>query len=125
MATRKKSTSKKKTSKKGAVTSAHRATATKTRHELTARLREDLKATKEALKAANIAAREEIKLARAAAKAEISVLKDQLKTAHKREQALLTLGKQKAKEMLKAGEQWEKKQMARIRAIKSKRLGKT
>lgn len=115
----------KKTAKKGTAASSHKATATKTRHELTARLRADLKTTKEALKKANIAAREEIKLARAAAKAEIAVLKDQLKTAHKREQALLALGKQKAKEMLKAGEQWEKKQMARIRAIKSKRLGKT
>ncbi len=125
MPTKKKSTSKKKTAKKRSVAAAHKVTATKTRKELAIRLREDLKAAKEALKAANIAARKEINLAKAAAKAEAAVLKDQLAAARKREQVLLKLGKQKAKEMWKAGEQWEKKQMAKIKAIKSKRKGKS
>jgi hypothetical protein len=52
------------------------------------------------------------------------VLKDQLKAAHKREQALLKLTEQKTREMIKAGTAWERKQMAKIRAIKAKRSSK-
>ncbi len=113
-------TGKKSTTKKQSNTTAHKAAATHSRNELAARLKEDLKATKEALKAANSAAREEIRLAKAAAKAEIAVLKDQLMAARKREQALLKLGKLKAKAMWKAGEEWEKKQMANLKEIKNK-----
>ena len=120
MATRKKSTSKKKSTQSGPVSSTHKAAATRTRNELTARIKEDLKATQVALKAANKAAREEIRLAKAAAKAEIAVLKDQLKAAHKREQELLKVGELKVKAMWKAGEEWEKKQMAKLKSLRSK-----
>ena len=113
-------TGKKSTAKKRSTTTTHKAAATRSRNELAARLKEDLKATKQALKAANSAAREELKLARAAAKAEIAVLKDQLAVARKREQELLKLGELKAKAMWKAGEEWEKKQMARFKDIKNK-----
>ena len=110
----------KKTARKRSKTATHKAQATRSRHELTKRLKADLKAAKEALKAANQAARKELQLTKAAAKAEIAVLKDHLQHAHKREQALVKLGERKAKEMLKAGEQWERKQMAKIKSIKSK-----
>ena len=86
-------------------------------HALTAKLTQDLESTSAALRAARAAAREEIELARAAGQAEATVLKDQLKEALKREQALIKLGQNKAKIMLAAGEQWEKKQLARIRKI--------
>ena len=100
----KKKTARKKRSK----ISARKGAATRTRHELTKQLREDLRATK-------AAAREELKLAKSAAKAEIALLKEQLKAAQKREQALLKLAEEKAKLMWKTGEQWEKKQMAKIK----------
>ena len=100
--------------KKRSKISTRKGAATRTRHELTRQLREDLKAAK-------TAAREELKLAKAAAKAEISLLKEQLKAAQKREQALLKLAEQKVRMMWKAGEQWEKKQVAKIqKAFKHK-----
>lgn len=108
--------SKKKTStKKRSSTAVRKGMATKSRNDFTKQLRADLKASREALRAASAAAREELKLANAAAKAEIAVLKDQLAAVMKREKALLNISEQKAKMMWKAGEQWEKKQMAKIR----------
>jgi len=107
--------SKKKTStKKRSSTSTHKSTATRKRNELTRKLRVDLKASKETLRAASTAAREELKLAKAAAKAEIAILKDQLTAVMKREKALLKISEQKATMMWKAAEQWEKKQVAKI-----------
>jgi hypothetical protein len=105
---------KKQAPKKRSATSVKKGQATRKRHDLTRQLREDLKATKAALRLASASAREEIKLVNAAAKAEIAVLKDQLAAVMKREQALAKIGEQKAKLMWKAGEQWEKKQVAKI-----------
>ncbi len=101
-------------SRKRSATAVHKGVATRTRHDLNKQLRADLKAAKAALKAAGTAARAELKLARSAAKAEIAVLKDQLTAAGKREQALLKISEQKTKMMWKAGEQWEKEQVAKI-----------
>ena len=125
MAAIKSATVKKKTRSSTSRSSAgHKANATRKRHDLGNKLKQDLKAAREALRAANAAAREELKLANAAAKAEIAVLKDQLKAAHQREQALMKVAEQKTREMVKAGMQWEKKQMAKIRAIKPKKSSK-
>ena len=77
----------------------------------------NLKATKNTLKAANTSAREELKLAKAAAKAEITVLKDQLNSVIKREKALLKIAEQKTVMMVKAAEQWEKKQVSKIQKM--------
>ena len=85
-----------------------------------AKLKKDLQATKKALKSATKAANAELKLAKAAAKAEISVLRDQLAVAMKREEALRKLSQEKAKQMWKAGEQWEKKQLAKLKQSLSK-----
>ena len=112
MAIKKKTAAKKRSSTAKA---SHKRTATRTRNDLTKQLRADLKATRETLRAANAAAREELKLAKAAAKAEITVLKDQLNAVMKREKALRKISEEKAKMMWKAGEQWEKKQMAKIK----------
>ena len=115
MASKKKVASKKKAStKKRSTTAAHKRSATKKRNDLAKQLRADLKASRETLRGATAAAREELKLAKAAAKAEIAVLKDQLAAVMKREQALRKVSEQKAKMMWKAGEQWEKKQVAKI-----------
>jgi hypothetical protein len=123
MASKKKAVSKKKAArKKRTSVSARKSVATKTRNNLTKQLREDLRASKAALRAANAAAREELKLTRQAAKAEVALLKEQLAAAHKREQALLKVSEQKVKMMWKAGEQWEKKQLAKIqKAFRVKR----
>ena len=123
MASKKKAAKKKATSrKKRSKVTARKSVATRTRHDLTNRLKEDLKATRETLKAARAAAREEIKLTKAAAKAEIALLKEQLSVAQKREQALLKLGEQKAKMMWQAGTKWEKEQLAKIqKKLKTKR----
>lgn len=109
MASKKKASTKKRSSK-----AAHKGAATRTRNDLNRKLKEDLKATKEALRAAKTAAREEIRLAKAAAKAEIAVLKDQLAAVMKREKALLKVSEQKATMMWKAAEKWEKQQVAKI-----------
>ena len=108
-AVKKKATTRKKTS------STNRKTAATSRHALTDRLKQDLKATKKALSVARTAAREELKLARVAAKDEIAVLKDQLAVALKREKGLLKLSEQKAKKMFAAGERWEKIQLEKIK----------
>jgi hypothetical protein len=92
-----------------------RATADKSRKQLVTRLKKDLQASKKALQSASKAANAELKLAKAAAKAEINVLKDQLAAAIKREEALRKLSQDKAKLMWKAGEQWEKQQLAKIK----------
>ena len=103
--------------KKRSSTSAHKSAATRTRHDLTKKLKEDLKATREALKSARAAAREELMLTKAAAKAEIAVLKDHLQAAQKREQAIVKLAEQKAKMMWQTSAQWEKKQLAKIQKL--------
>lgn len=118
--TRTKMTTSKQRSGVSRASAAHKGVATRRRNDLTNQLRDDLKSSREALRAARAAAREELRLAKAAAKAEITVLKDQLKAAQKREQALLKLATEKTREMVKAGAQWEKKQIARIKAMKPK-----
>jgi len=105
---RKKAAVKKKTASRKKTTTKNRKTATTSRHALTARLKQDLEATKKAF-------REELKLVRVAAKDEIAVLKDQLTEALKREKGLIKLSEQKARKMLTAGERWEKKQLAKIK----------
>lgn len=99
----------------------NKAAAMRSRKTLVNKLKRDLQASKKALKSASKAAGAELKLARAAAKAEISVLKDQLAAALKREEALRKLSQEKAKLMWKAGEQWERQQLARLKkAFKKK-----
>ena len=93
-AVKKKATSRKKSS------STNRKTAATSRHALTARLKQDLIATKKALIVARNAAREELKLVRIAAKDEIAVLKDQLAAAMKREKELVKISEHKARKML-------------------------
>ena len=119
MATKKKTAAKKTTrSSRSRVSSPaeqHKAAADKSRKNLAVKLKKDLQATKKALSAATKAANAELKLAKAAAKAEMDVLKDQLATALKREEALRKLSQEKAKQMWRAGEQWEKKQLARLK----------
>lgn len=112
MAAKKKTPAKKRSS-----SSVLKGSVTRKRNELTKQLREDLKETKAAMRLARISAREEIKLAKAAAKAEIAVLKDQLASVMKREKALLQVGENKTKMMLKAAEQWEKKQVTKIQKM--------
>lgn len=126
MASKKKTAKKKTTSrKKKSRVSTRKGVATRKRHDLTNKLKEDLKATKETLRAARTAAREELKLAKAAAKAEIALLKEQLSVAQKREQALMKIGEQKAKMMWQAGAKWEKEQLAKIqKTLKTKRRSK-
>jgi len=113
-AVKKKATSRKKSS------STNRKTAATSRHALTARLKQDLIATKKALIVASNAAREELKLVRVAAKDEIAVLKDQLAAAMKREKELVKISEQKARKMFAAGERWEKKQLEKIKKAASK-----
>jgi len=93
----------------------HRAAASRSRKNLVSKLKKDLQTTQKALKSATKAAGAELRLAKAAAKAEIDVLKDQLAAALKREEALRKLSQEKAKMMWKAGEKWEKEQLARLR----------
>ncbi|MGD8526714.1 MAG: hypothetical protein PVJ63_10725, partial [Thioalkalispiraceae bacterium] len=115
-ASKKKATARKKSvGKKRSSAAANKGVATRRRNDLAKKLREDLKASREALRSARAAAREELKLANAAAKAEIKVLKDQLAAARKREQALVKISEQKAKMMWKAGEQWERQQMTKLK----------
>jgi hypothetical protein len=121
----KKTTTKKKTvrssrSRARSPAEQHKVAASKSRKTLVAKLKKDLQATKKALKSATKAANAELKLAKAAAKAEISVLRDQLAVAMKREEALRKLSQEKAKQMWKAGEQWEKKQLAKLKQSLSK-----
>lgn len=117
---RKKTATKKKSTTSNKTTTANRKTAATSRHALTDRLKQDLKATKEALSTVRIAAREELKLARVAAKDEIAVLKDQLAAALKRENGLLKLSEQKARKMFAAGERWEKIQLEKIKKAASR-----
>ena len=126
MAARKKVSKKKAASRKKRTTvSTRKGVATRTRHDLTKKLKEDLKATRETLRAAQSAAREDLKLAKAAAKAEIALLKEQLSVAQKREQALMKIGEQKARLMWQAGNKWEKEQLAKIKKnLKVKRRSK-
>ncbi len=119
----KKTTSKKSPSKKTSSSRSrprttaerHKAAASKSRKTLVSKLKKDLQATKKALKSATRAANAELKLARTAAKAEIDVLRDQLSAALKREETLRKISQEKAKMMWKAGEQWEKQQLAKIK----------
>ena len=113
-AVKKKGTTRKKTS------STNRKTATTSRKALTAKLKQDLIATKKALSVARVAAREELKLVRVAAKDEIAVLKDQLAVAMKREKELVKISKQKVRKMYAAGESWEKKQLEKLKKAASK-----
>ena len=62
-ATAKKKTSSKKRSSSSRSSAARKGIATRKRHDLGDKLKQDLKATREALRAANAAAREELKLA--------------------------------------------------------------
>ena len=121
----KKSTRSSSTRRKKSAPEQRKDTASKTRKNLAAKLKKDLQATKKALRTARIAASAELKLVKAAAKAEMDVLKDQLAVAIKREEALRKLSQEKAKLMWKAGEQWEKKQLAKLKAAlrKSPRTG--
>ncbi|GMR20660.1 MAG: hypothetical protein BMS9Abin36_1256 [Gammaproteobacteria bacterium] len=112
-------TARKKAAKKKSPATNRKAAASK-RSALIARLKTDLKATKEALQAATKGARIEIKLTKSAAKAEMAVLKDQLAEARKREQALMKLGEKKARMMLAAGERWERQQLVKIRKMVKK-----
>jgi len=112
-------TAREKTARKKSPAANRKAAASK-RNALIARLKTDLKATKEALQAATKGARIEIKLTRSATKAEIAVLKDQLAAARKREQALAKLGEKKARMMLAAGERWEREQLVKIRKMVEK-----
>lgn len=115
----KKTTSKKTISssrrKKKSVSEQHKAAAAKNRKNLVAKLKKDLQATKKALRSAKVAASAELKLVKAAAKTEMDVLKDQLAAAIKREEALRKISQEKAKQMWKAGEQWEKQQLAKLK----------
>lgn len=114
--------SKKKTKSKQTSALKRKKQANDKRKALTDKLKQDLGAAREALRAANIAAREELKLAKAAAKAEVRVLKDLLAAARKREQEFLKLGEIKAKMLLTVGKRWEKKQINRIqKSFKIKR----
>ena len=117
---RKKTAVKKKATTRKKTTATNRKVAATSRHALTARLKQDLIATKKALIVARNAAREELKLVRVAAKDEIAVLKDQLAAAMKREKELVKISKQKARKMYTAGESWEKKQFAKLKKAASK-----
>ena len=116
----KKTAAKKKTTTRKKPKMTNRKTAATSRHALTDKLKQDLKATKEALNVARVAAREELKLATVAAKDEIAVLKDQLAAALNREKSFIKLSEQKAKKMLVAGERWEKKQIEKIKKAAAK-----
>lgn len=93
--------------------------ASSSRVALVSKLRADLKASTDALKAARVAAREELKLVKTAAKDEIAVLRDQLAAVVKREKELMKMSKNKTAKMIAAGERWEKEQLARIKKIAS------
>jgi len=108
---RKKVAIKKKATTRKKATTTNRKIAATSRHALTARLKQDLIATKKALIVIRDATREELKLVRIAAKDEIAVLKDQLTAAMKREKELVKISEQKARKMFAAGERWEKKQL--------------
>ena len=121
----KKKTAKKKTAKKKSPVrkksaASHRKAAATSRKALTSKLKKDMGATIRSLKAASIIAAEELKLVRDAAKDEIAVLKDQLAAALKRERELSRISEQKAKQMLIAGERWEKQQLAKLKQAAAK-----
>ncbi len=121
----KKKTAKKKTAKKKSPVrkksaASHRKAAATSRKALTSKLKKDMGATIRSLKAASIIAAEELKLVRAAAKDEIAVLKDQLAVALKREREFSRISEQKAKQMLIAGERWEKQQLAKLKQAAAK-----
>jgi len=105
--TKKKTTARKSTAKKKAA--ANRKVANEKRAALANKLRTDLKAAKDTIKAT-----------KESAKAEIAVLKDQLNAAMKREAELLKIGENKVRAMVVAGEKWEKQQLAKIKKMASK-----
>lgn len=82
---------------------AKRKAATDSRHAAAEKLEQNLKDVREALK-----------VARTAAKAEITLLRDKLDAALKREE-LVKISEKKAKRMIAAGENWEKKQLAKLK----------
>ncbi|MFV1993382.1 MAG: hypothetical protein ACC635_05710, partial [Acidiferrobacterales bacterium] len=106
ISSKKKVTSNKKTTTKKSPAANRKKKAADNRSALLAKLKQDLAATRVALKAANKGAREEIKLARSVAKAEVAVLKDQLNVALKQEKALRTMAENKAKILWAAGQRW-------------------
>ena len=89
---------------------AHRKAAADKRNALVKQLRQDLKDSRDTLKAV-----------KASAKAEVKVLKDELKAALKRERELVKLGEKKISMMFTAGEKWERKQVAKIKKIVAKK----
>lgn len=98
----------------------NRRSATSSRQALVSQLRQDLKATKEALTSVKMTARKELKLAKKAAKDEIAVVKDQLAGVLKREKALIKMSQIKTSKMIAAGEHWEKKQLHKIKKLTSR-----
>ena len=117
---RKKSPARKKAAVSRNKVAENRKSAASSKIALASKLRADLKASKEALKAARIAAREELKLVKAVAKNEIAVLKDQLAAVIKREKELIKISKNKTAKMIAAGEKWEKQQLAKIKKTASR-----
>jgi len=118
--TRKKTIVKKKAAGRKDKVTANRINATSSRQALLSQLRRDLKATKEALKSVKMTTRKELKLAKKAAKDEIAVLKDQLAGVLKREKALIKMSQNKTREMIAAGERWEKQQLHKINKLTSR-----
>jgi hypothetical protein len=100
---KKKTTKKKPLTKKQAIAVKRRA-ATRTRDQLVNVLKKDLEDTKATLK-----------VVKAAAKNEIALMRDLLDAALKREKELMKISEKKAKKMFVAGEQWEKKQVKKLK----------
>lgn len=98
--------------KRRSASTSHRKAAAAKRDSLVKQLRQDLKDSRDTLKAA-----------RASAKAEITVLKDELKAALRRERELVKLGQKKISMMVAAGEKWERKQVSKIRKIVARKRG--
>ena len=106
---KKKAAPKRKAAGKKSTAAANRKAATAKHANLAKKLREDLQATKDTLKAV-----------RDSARAEIAVLKDHLNAAMKREAALQKIAESKVKAMVAAGEKWEREQMAKVRKLTAK-----
>jgi len=117
---KKKTASNKKTTNKKSAAAKRKKKAADKRSALVAKLKQDLAATRVALKAANKGAREEIKLARSVAKAEVAVLKDQLNVALKQQKAIRSMAEEKAKILWAAGQRWEKEQFNKIKKMVGK-----
>ena len=119
--TARKKTVRKKTIRKKTASSLTRAAAT-SRHALTEKLNEDLKASRVSLEHAKIAVSEELNLAKNAAQDEIAVLKVKLNAALKREKKLMQISEKKIKQILVAGGHWEKKQLISIKKATEKAI---